>query len=362
MDITGTTISQRNYGIDLMKVVAMYMICMIHANLLCRAHEVRIPGYDYFFYAGTWTESIGVIGVNLYAMITGYLCLEKQWRPSRYIYLWLMVIFYGIGLILFGLLLDFFRILPWEASGEAAIEVIRQLPFGTSYWYFAAYSGLFFLLPFINPVLKTCSRMQFISLLGVLFVIFPLFNIGNGGCFYGDGYNVAWIISLYTAGAYIRRFRPQYNTLLLILLGGMCSSLPLICRLCNLKAPLGFCFHTTILYTFCVFLLVLKVRISNLHIRKIILAASQATFGVYLIHCHPWFVKLHSDTLSYINQEFDRPWWIAIVAGALVYTCCIPFEYIRTKLFNLIRADEISRAIPALIRQLGRHMCRQGRC
>ncbi|MBR4310991.1 MAG: hypothetical protein IKT79_08170, partial [Akkermansia sp.] len=63
---------ERNQGIDFLRIIAMLMVCIIHINLFTEGHKELIPGKECFYYVSTWSETMGFIGVNLYAMITGY--------------------------------------------------------------------------------------------------------------------------------------------------------------------------------------------------------------------------------------------------------------------------------------------------
>ena len=343
---------ERLYGIDLLRILAIYMVCIVHSNTYGNAHTDLHLGYETFFYFSTWTESIALIGVNLFAMITGYVCLHSKWNLKRYINLWLTVVFYSILLLLIGIVLTKIEVLNWAYSSQEVFNIITSLPFGSTYWYFAAYSALFFCIPFLNAALIKCSKVQFIYLLFLLFTIIPFFNLKSSETFISGGHNFTWLAFLYVGGAYIKRFQPRFNSITLVVVILLCSILPLTCRLIGIPAPFGYCYHNFILYTFCTFLLLYQINIKNKKLQKIILFASQISFAVYLIHQHPTGEKLHAGTVHYILSSLDYPLWFAFAVATCVYLSCVPIEYIRIKLFQILKLQTLSECIARYIEKI----------
>lgn len=330
----------------------MYMICMIHSNAHCLAHVQKISGYETFYYASIWTESVGLIGVNLFAMITGYVYIHSNWKVERYIKLWLTVAFYSIFLIFTGWIFTKFNILNYNITFELVLDYIFSLPFGSCYWYFVAYTGLFFFIPFINSVLNNCNKSQFIYLLVIAFVLIPFCNLKFDTQLVSTGYNFTWLAFMYAAGVYIKRFQPKFNNFGLMLICILCTLTPVLCRFAGIKAPLSYCMPNIILYSFCFFLLLYKVPFQNIPLQKTILYASQISFAVYLIHCHPTFAHLHKNAVNYVITEFNRPLWFAIVISIGVYISCAPLEYFRVKLFKICRMQTLSKNIAHLLERI----------
>ncbi len=344
------TAKERLFGIDLLRILAMYMVCILHSN--DDAHMYLSPGHEPFFYFNTWIVSVSIIGVNLFAMITGYVCIHNQWKLERYINLWLSVAFYSIFLILAGILLTKLEVINWNYSFQSVLDIIISLPFGSKYWYFAAYTGLFFCIPFLNAALLKCSKVQFISLLFVLFIVIPFFNLKPNKTFITDGYNFTWLAFLYAGGAYIKRFQPKCNGIALVCLILFLPVIPLICRFIGTPAPLGYCHHNIILYTFCTFLLLYHIKGPKNKLLKITLFASHISFAVYLIHQHPVGVKLIEKAVHYILSNLDYPIWFALVVALCVYIACAPIEYFRIKLFQIFRVQALSKYSADIIEKI----------
>lgn len=335
---------ERNYAIDLLRIIAMYMVCMIHINLFTEAHikSAIIPSKEYFFYFGTWTESAGYIGVNLYALITGYVCLNSKWRLSRYLELWAQVAFYTIGLLIVGLLLDYFGIFPWKISIKSITKIILKLSCGSVYWYFSAYTALFFIIPFINKLFLSLRQREYLLMLGGGLLMLPCANILQSGTIYAGGYNVTWLTVLYAAGAYIRRFQPQISPWITGLIAILCTLQPLFCRILNLPDMLSYCSPVMVLYSLCFFLYVYRRPINNELLRKVIMWAAPLSFGVYLIHVHSWSWPMLMHYVPTINEYLDYPWWIAIAGGCILYIVCTLVDWGRYQLFLLFRVQKLA--------------------
>lgn len=354
---------ERNYAIDLLRIIAMYMVCMIHINLFTGAHAIVaiIPGKEYIFYVGTLTESIGFIGVNLYAIITGYVCLNSKWRFSRYLELWGQVAFYTIVLLYTGWILYRFGVLGVGIDGDFIARNIRLLFMGSSYWYFTAYTALFLLMPFLNKLLLSLGQREYVLMLCVLLLLIPCANTQRGIYLFGSGYNVTWLAVLYAFGAYVKRFAPSVSTKVTAPLALVCILYPLICYQLHDPAVPSYCSLYVAVYSIVFFLFFYRLRIERSWLRKLIAWLAPLSFGVYLLHVHPWSWKVLSYYVPIWNEQLDYPWWIALVLGGILYIICSLLDWGRYHLFLLLRvrrvADFIGRMVEkAVLLQLNRFL------
>lgn len=332
---------KRNYGIDAMRIIAMYMICMIHINAFSDTHTRLVSGHETLFYFSTFTESVGLIGVNIYAMITGFVSVKSQWKLQRYIILWIQVAFYTIFVYLFALILNNFGVLPIVSCGDI-IKSLLKLPFGSTYWYFIAYTGLFFLIPFLNKPLLGLTKRKYVCLLVVLFGFLVLVNLVNNSEIYKGGYNLIWLICLYIAGAYIRLHNPCFKPLYTISLSLLCVLTPLVCRLLKLPAPMGYCYPNIVLYTFCFFILFYKLNITSPLIRRLISFFSPLTFGVYLIHQHPWGASFAKRVTREMFAFYDCSIIFPLLFAVVIFLVCSLIDYLRSNLFKICRVSQFS--------------------
>lgn len=345
-------VKERNYGIDLLRIIAMFMVCMIHVNSYASVLVKIVPGKEYFYYFGTWTESVAFIGVNLYALITGYLCLNSRWRIARYVELWGQVAFYSIGLLVLAMIFLYFGVISWNVSFKYVLIFLIKLFLGSSYWYFAAYSALFFIIPFLNEVLMRLKQREYVLMLGGLLVIILCANCLQVSQMYGGGYNVTWLAVLYAVGGYFRRFSPVVNPWVTGGIAFICTLQPLLCRLLHLPAYFSYCSPVIVLYSCCFFLLVYRLRLENPIVRKLIAWAAPLSFGVYLIHQHPFIDAILNRNVPKLNIYWDYPWWIAIVGGGVLYVSCTLVDWLRSMLFALCRVKRMSEAVGSFLERL----------
>ena len=105
---------KRNYGIDLLRLVLMYMVVLLHvlgAGGVLRAAE-PLSGQ----YAGAYLlEALAFCAVNGYGMITGYVSYGKKWRLAGLGQLWLQVLVYALGISACVCGCSGRNIFPWDS-------------------------------------------------------------------------------------------------------------------------------------------------------------------------------------------------------------------------------------------------------
>lgn len=335
--------SGRNYGVDALRIVAMLMVCLIHMNLFTKAHFELVPTKEYFYYFGIWTETVGMIGVNLYAMITGYVCVMSSWRYSRYVRLWVLVAFYTVLLFAIGYVLSFTGVLPCPYGIVQIARKICRLGFGSTYWYFAVYTGLFFIIPFLNQGLQRLSREKFSLLVLVLVVLLPIINFRAGDIIYSGGYNMIWLTALYVVGAYIKLYPPRvWRSRWMLLVAGVCTLQPLLFALVGLPPKNGYTWPVAVAYSISLFIVFTRLEIKSEALKRVITWAAPASFSVYLLHVHPWSWTMLVKYVPCVNIAWDYPWWFALAGGLTLYLVCTILDMLRMGMFRVCKVDAMA--------------------
>ena len=91
------TEKKRNYGIDLLRMLSMFMIVNLHV-LGQGGAMVRIVGDEAGYYAAWFLETCAYCAVDCYGLISGYVGVNGKFRPARLLELWLQVFFYSSAL------------------------------------------------------------------------------------------------------------------------------------------------------------------------------------------------------------------------------------------------------------------------
>ena len=86
---------QRNYGIELLRIIAMFMIVSLHTLGQGGILASVTPNSPQFHIA--WILEIACFcAVNIYALISGYVLSDKPFRLSRLINLRLQLLLYRL--------------------------------------------------------------------------------------------------------------------------------------------------------------------------------------------------------------------------------------------------------------------------
>ncbi|QBO36595.1 hypothetical protein EQG49_08970 [Periweissella cryptocerci] len=152
------------------------------------------------FIAGWGIYGVTLLGFNIVALIAGYLLVNKTFKVSAAIRLWLIVLLYSIGS----------AILYWAKDSQfrTLLALARTLaPIGHNvYWLATAAVVIVLLAPIFNKVLTSLSPKQLDAFALVLFLFTSvestffkegIFNLGMGQ-------NFIWMTVVYLFGAYFK--------------------------------------------------------------------------------------------------------------------------------------------------------------
>ncbi len=200
---------KRSYGLDLMRILMTLFVCAIH-TIYKGGLSGAVADSPKKRAIIIFLEFAVSCAVNGFAVISGYVGINSKFRLSRIAGLYFTVSFYNIVI----------PVIFHFTSGYVIDKVVllrAVFPFAyDANWYFTAYFGMFFLIPFMNAAIKHVDRKQCnIALLAIMtvFAVIPTglylwfkdgydINIFNLSC----GYSTLWIAVLYLVGAAIREY------------------------------------------------------------------------------------------------------------------------------------------------------------
>lgn len=189
----------RNSNLEALRILAMYMIVFIHANMYL----------GHFCGGKTWLLTNGIvngicnIGVTCFILISGYFGLNFRLRKLLKMEA-MMISFSVIETILLCVFM------PAEMQGAALLEQLVKTvcPFITrKYWFYSCYVCLFCFSGYINQFIEQLEKRAYQRLLAVsilLFSVFPTF-------FYfeiipDNGKGLVQMVMIYLIGRYIRKY------------------------------------------------------------------------------------------------------------------------------------------------------------
>lgn len=323
---------ERNVGIDLLKILAMFMIVIWHIL----GHGGIINSVETFSlnYKIVWLIKIcASCAVNVYAIISGYVTLGRKYRINDLLKLWGKVVFYTISITL---VLFTIGIVPFKIK-----TLLKSfLPILTNaYWYFTAYVILFLFTPILNKAVLECEKKELRNSMFLLFVLFSVITtFFKRDLFYlNRGYSAVWLIYLYLVGAYIKKYEDDFKyvsnlkyvvgiVLMVVIMWGV-KCIPQTYYIQSI-----FEYVSPTVFAMSVFYVLLFKNFSiNDKNNKIIKIISNATFSVYLIHDNNMIRKfLIKDKFAEFSLLGSFELVMKIILLALViYILCVVVELIR---------------------------------
>jgi len=339
--------SRRNYGIDLLRLVSMFLVVILHVL----GHGGVLTSTTGGKHHVAWLfETMAYCAVDVYAIISGFVSFtekEKPYRYTKFFSFWFQIFTYNFLITFIAFLLN---------PGSIGVRdlIITLFPIATStYWYVSAYAGLFFIIPWLNKLMRSCSKREATHLVTVVLVVFVgyvTFSNYFSDCFsLGKGYSFVWLSLLYIVGAWLKKCNiPKLFNNKFFLLG------ILICIVFSWvthEFVVSSVFSIFIAYnsfTIVFVAIALVCVFSKLQIgfgfSKIIACFAPAAFGVYLIHVHPiiWDRFMASAFVWIAEYSIFLLPILVLVSAFCVFLICILIEKARLILFELLRINKFT--------------------
>ena len=345
--------TQRDYGIDLLRIISMLMVPIVHVigqgGILGTAVPFSIQ------YESAWMlMSFVLVAVNCFILITGYVYYGKETKYYRLATLWIEVLFYSILILLL-----FYFMFPTEFGFEDVWKNIIPTFYTkgqfSRYWFFTAYVGMFLISPFVNIALKYFDKKQDLAAFLSLFIIFSLLpTILNQDMAFNlnEGYSVLWFVVLYYTGGLLHKYeifkKLKSNKWLLIYIVCSLISWSIIYILESLGLiETGFglysfnCYLSPLYFIggialFCVFK---NIKITKSFSISMIKFFAPVCFGVYLIHDNMIVDKyVLAKKFAFLANMDPISMIIGIIlVGVGIFVACSLIDWIRELLFRKLK-------------------------
>ena len=344
--------TQRDYGIDLLRIVSMLMVPIVHILGQGGVISATIP-FSLQYESAWLLESFLLVAVNCFVLITGYVYYGKETKYYRLLTLWAEVLFYSIIIII---ILKF--LLPGEIGLEQFWKNIIPTFYTNSqfsrYWFFTAYVGMFLISPFVNLGLKHFNKKQDLAAFLSVFIIFSLLPtvLNQDAAFnLNQGYSVLWFIVLYYTGGLLHKYNvfkifKTYKWLLIYIICMLASWLIRFVLESIGLIETGFALYSFNCYLsvlnfiggialFCVFK---RLNITKSSVISIIKFFTPVCFGVYLIHNNMSLAHFYFDgKFAFLAQMNPILMIISVILiGVAIFVVCA-IDWIRELLFRKLK-------------------------
>lgn len=340
-------VNQRNYGIDLLRLIAAFYVVLLHVLYQGGLFDAVTP-YSFQDYICRMILIFSFCAVNIFGIISGYVGYRETnsiGSFSNYLTLWLTVVFYGVVITL-----AFMFISPGVVTGRDLCSVFFPLTKGL-YWYFSAYTLVFFVTPYLNRIICQMSDKSLRRVFCLIcFVIVPIEYMGKS---FGmaDGYSAMWLINLYLVGAIIKKTGIGCNISSFTAILAICA-INIILFYLNLKTPnmsffiFHFCFELNYSYitpfylasAFFHFILFSRFKFHRFG-QALISFAAPAAFSVYIANVQESFwVYYMKDRFAHWAASSPAGLLVRVVGFSIVFVLIVVLvDYFRRKLFQLLR-------------------------
>lgn len=358
-----TNSNERIIGIDLVKIIAIFLVTLLHITGIGGAVDAADNPITKFLLSSI--EGISFICINLFALSTGFLCYGRKNKLSHLFQLWFQVIFWALVA----------NIGP--AIFRKDLSILTETPFVRifvisfcTYWYFVAYFALFFFMPLLNSTVEKITEKGFIGFFTVSAVVFGIlpFLFNNDLYRLNKGYCVLWLAYLYILGAGFKKFNyiQRITKVVLCTVFLICAAVQSILTCASHSFSISFMgvnysniyehynFINTILLSTSLFLLVAGIKIDNKKVRKITQSAASSAFSVYLIQCnHSVMREFIENHMSFIGKYSPVIAVLAVFGIALaIYVSFSILGMGQSVLFKFCRIDKICDKAETLARKV----------
>ncbi|KGB13970.1 acyltransferase family protein [Latilactobacillus sakei subsp. sakei] len=332
-------IKDRNYGIDIIRIISMFMVVLLH-NLLqggvLNSLDISAKPVGMVYWL---IENCSIVAVNMFAIITGYLTVQKKVTFKKVFSLWKEVFFWSIFITFVFVLLGYKPNLH-----EILYSILPTIM--KNYWYFNAYLMLVLFIPFLNIGVNNLEVQTFEKILSCLVLLSVTIGF-IGHWFELDGYSGIWLIILYLIGAYLKISKKVENikSKYLVVLYILCVLLSLVAEYISLAYIGGvnrwvsYVSPMVVISSISLFILLSRVNVRNTRIKKILSVISPLTFAVYLIDnqvmVYKYVIKNMFSNIGKMNILIG----VITLLGAtlLMFIVFIALEYGRVSLFALFK-------------------------
>lgn len=282
--------------------------------------------------------AFGYVGIDCFVLISGYFMITKKISLKKFLKLYLEIKFYFLVLFC-AMCIAGKQTFSWHNFLQL---VVFNVLYEINYAFTSNYLFLFLLIPFINKLLYSLNQKQTLGLIGVLvfyYCIVSSLNMSDPFGSYINTYNyLAWLVSAYILGAYIRLYPCKlFNNIWFALAGCVVSLGAVTLSIISYDHQLfDYYFlmsagNKLLAIQFAIFLFLF---FKNLKIKpnKFINLVASTTFGVLLIHTSTqavrdfiWFdlfkiLKIYPTSYFYLKA-------IGIVLA--LYVVCVIIDLIR---------------------------------
>lgn len=338
---------KRNHGIDLLRLILMFMVCLLHTlghGGILNASVKGSISYNVFWFI----EILSYGAVDAFALISGYASKNKPQRYDKIINIWFQIFFYSF------ILTVLFTIVGINKNVRMTDMITSAFPITyNKFWYMTAYFALFFTMPIINNFMINIDEKTAKKTFIIMFVLFSLIGFINDSFCTISGYSTIWLMILYCLGALAKKINlfEKKKTITLIIMWGICIISTWILRVYfGYKNMMTYISQTILLSAILMVVLFSRIKLKGNVISKL----APLVLGVYLFQLNPviWNGYIKNAFIFVAYKNIVVAVLLILLFSGVIFGCGLIVEMIRNKISNIIKIELFSRKIGNLIEKL----------
>ena len=367
-ELTPTPHSERNHGIELLRIFAMLLAAVLH--ILKKGGVITASEGNLAAYSTVWLlEAAAYCAVNCYALISGYVGYSDRPKPlrlARCIELWLQVVFYSV------IITTVYCIAGVGSVGVSDFADAFLPVTSKQYWYFTAYIGMFFFIPLLNALVRRLNRRALVSLCIMLIAVFSLYD--TFASFWKKdplalvgGHSPLWLGVLYIFGAAMKKLRvpesmSSKKALLIYASAAVFTALFKIAGDRLLRFVPGSLFvrdtSPTVLLCAAALLVAFASFKPGRKLTEFAVLFAPAAFGVYLLHVSPLvFEHVIGNRFAFIGRlPFPLIPFAVLASAGVILAVGLAADKVRILLFKALGVPKLCRKAEKSIRRLWMHV------
>lgn len=328
---------ERKSNFELLRIVCILMIITLHycngdiggalANTVNKVSN---------YYIINIMESLCIVAVNVFILITGYFSYDKKSiKISKIFKLIFLCVFYGIMIYIILLLTN-----KVNVDKDSLLLLLKTI---FDRWFIVIYIILYLLIPYINKLIDNISKKDLWNLILINYVFFYLWTtIFTKTPLRDNGYGIVNFITLYLIGAYISKYnKKDISKIKTFLMYVICSLL----TFAYVKVTSNSYAYNNIFVLIASVSLFLTFKNMNINYNKVINYLATFTIPIYVIHENLFISKiLYRDIFKcdhFYKSNYILINMIYTVIG--IYLICIIVEIVRRLIMKKIVDEKIEK-------------------
>ena len=355
---------KRNANIELIRIISMLMIISVHA--MYKGDILLSLDNPTATVVSSWIlECIGVNGLNLFMLITGYLMVKSDFKIGRLLEIIAQVMFYSVSVWL---------VLVAFGKHYSTYEVLRVIfPIHNNvYWFCTAYVLLYLLSPVLRVGVQHMTKAQLGAGIMLLLIFECAFKTLLPVRLTEDemGYDLIWFLVMFLIAAYIRLYGISFleKPLKAYVIHLICVVMMFLwqfiivtvnARTGRLEDLIGVSLEHNhiflLLSSVSLFMAIINAPCIEGVWAKIICFFAPFSFGVYLLHEHG-LIRYEWPHWIGLERLSGAPWYlfvpVVIGVSVLVYLTGSVVDYLRGFIFSGVKKMFNASKLTALLKKL----------